>query len=204
MPNRTWRRGRRSSVRHRRLHRKRIGNERWQFSLAQTAELEPFVICGSNAVTRARGQPPGISRLDSAFPGKHRSKPLIYGAGGGNRTLTALRPRDFESRASASFTTPASETAAGRSLQYNWPARGMVSARVTPCRLSFGLDSASKGRCRISRSRVAANGAPRGARRPARVTGCCSRRARGGAVKRTGTRYWLILQRVRSSCGVHE
>ena len=29
------------------------------------------------------------------------------GAGGGGRTLTALRPRDFESRASASSTTPA-------------------------------------------------------------------------------------------------
>src|SRR5436190_9156071 len=31
----------------------------------------------------------------------------IAGAGGGNRTLTTLRSRDFESRASASFTTPA-------------------------------------------------------------------------------------------------
>ena len=32
-----------------------------------------------------------------------------YGAGGGNRTHTTRRSRDFESRASASFTTPAHE-----------------------------------------------------------------------------------------------
>jgi hypothetical protein len=31
----------------------------------------------------------------------------IWGAGGGNRTLMGQAPRDFESRASTSFTTPA-------------------------------------------------------------------------------------------------
>src|SRR6266480_243727 len=35
------------------------------------------------------------------------SHSVLVGAGGGNRTLTTLRSRDFESRASASFTTPA-------------------------------------------------------------------------------------------------
>ena len=32
---------------------------------------------------------------------------LEYGAGGRNRTGTGLTPRDFESRASTNFTTPA-------------------------------------------------------------------------------------------------
>src|SRR5574337_1062498 len=35
---------------------------------------------------------------------------LNCGAGGGGRTLMGRSPRDFESRASASFTTPASST----------------------------------------------------------------------------------------------
>ena len=38
---------------------------------------------------------------------KLRSRELRGGAGGGGRTHTSLRTRDFESRASASFTTPA-------------------------------------------------------------------------------------------------
>src|SRR4030042_1521043 len=51
-----------------------------------------------------------------AFPPPRRPKPVRppwtgtgekTGAGGGGRTLAALRPRDFESRASASSATPA-------------------------------------------------------------------------------------------------
>ena len=40
------------------------------------------------------------------------------GAGGGNRTHTSLRTRDFESRASASFTTPARR----ETSSITWPA----------------------------------------------------------------------------------
>ena len=47
-----------------------------------------------------RGKPRG------AF-GPLKVRAGTFGAGGGGRTLTTLRSRDFESRASASFTTPA-------------------------------------------------------------------------------------------------
>ncbi len=39
---------------------------------------------------------------------------LVGGAGGRNRTGTGFTPRDFESRASTNFTTPASESGQGR------------------------------------------------------------------------------------------
>ena len=58
---------------------------------------------------------PGLDGTDGIMPngGKTQSKEMpvltgcFVGAGGGNRTHTPRRERDFESRASASFTTPA-------------------------------------------------------------------------------------------------
>src|SRR4030066_159244 len=47
------------------------------------------------------------TRLQRKGPRKFLGPCVSPGAGGGGRTLTALRPRDFESRASASSTTPA-------------------------------------------------------------------------------------------------
>ena len=46
-----------------------------------------------------------VSRAGGRYPNALYGKES--GAGGGGRTLMALRPRDFESRASASSATPA-------------------------------------------------------------------------------------------------
>ena len=39
---------------------------------------------------------------------------ILFGAGGENRTLMGSPPRDFESRASTNFTTPAMDAFIGR------------------------------------------------------------------------------------------
>jgi hypothetical protein len=52
-----------------------------------------------------QGQSVRISR--NSRPSNPRKSLSLNGAGGGGRTLTTRRSRDFESRASASFTTPA-------------------------------------------------------------------------------------------------
>ncbi len=67
----------------------------------------------------ARGHPVGGARQLRCFKGRHgyRAAPtknrqpawLLNGARGGNRTRTALRPRDFKSLASTSFATRAGE-----------------------------------------------------------------------------------------------
>ena len=77
--------------------------------------LLPLIAVATNRyILRRRVVPEaGVARMSLGGNLEHqRRKPafaglVVFGAGGGGRTRTALRPRDFESRASASSTTPA-------------------------------------------------------------------------------------------------
>ncbi len=72
--------------------------------------------------SRGRGRTGGQRRKD----GTPRHPLHIQGAGGGNRTLMRLPSRDFESRASTSFTTPA-----GMTIPFYGSLTG-VSRRILP------------------------------------------------------------------------
>ena len=64
-------------------------------------KLEETFLTGTQAGTQPIQTP-------STRPSENRvTNDTISGAGGGNRTLMGQAPRDFESRASTSFTTPA-------------------------------------------------------------------------------------------------
>ncbi len=49
----------------------------------------------------------GIMQIKKGFLEISENPCKFYGAGGETRTLMTVRPRDFESRASTNFTTPA-------------------------------------------------------------------------------------------------
>lgn len=82
---------------------------------------------------------------------------LHYGAGGGSRTLMDRSPRDFESRASTSFTTPASEEGKERALFYHicgrmsriaLISRPSVRASEHRCTEGYGSVDCNRGRSR--------------------------------------------------------